>query len=705
MFYSHEILTSREGGVATVWLVATLGSKSNLKRVNRRAILDVDVPRTCQIIIKPEVPMALRLQSNLLYGVSRVYSQQCGYILSDAQIAHSNMRTLIKTMRTAELDPNAGKARRDQLILQDDPAFLPDLLLPGFDIDLSALDVSTDESSRHSSVLSRHSQRSSQSSNKDGDESVLGLVIPSSDTGGGGEIGGYMVSNDDPGSIERRTEVGGFLDDEDGFNLDPGFTVDEDGNLIITEDQRTSGTQAVTRTPFMRIGSDSAASGLFREAMDLNLDLGLPRIDDGNVELPNAEAFPEMVAQVPTTGKLLRSSSAELEEDSSSTSVDAPLRRKRRAPKALPYDSVPELRNADLTHWNDNYVRNMAHDIHIKMEHRAPKVSKQNAAFWVGGSGVGGVGSATRSSGLNNPLDMFAGDTLIEALTGVVASVAGRKRTRDEEGDRVPSSEERRVRMRDGGDDQLGRTNELAMNEGETLAVPGEDDIEIGREAQASLEDQSFPWNLTASAAVSRLGSVARGLDIPSSAGFTASGRGASSVMAGGSGQPGSLDRRASRITSASPLLGRGLERYSSLELPAHEDDDELLGGRDLLSSRATDNFELYGPAAGVSTQTAAESQWMRATLDHESKNFLEFLKADIERKMPSVTGEDLESTSMRVSRQSVVFEDLLPPSQHTKVVAAQALHHVLALATKGLISVQQDEDYGPVILRLPVEV
>ena len=47
-------------------LVATLGSKSNLKRVNRKAILDVNVPRTCQIIIKPEAPMALRLQSNLL---------------------------------------------------------------------------------------------------------------------------------------------------------------------------------------------------------------------------------------------------------------------------------------------------------------------------------------------------------------------------------------------------------------------------------------------------------------------------------------------------------------------------------------------------------------------------------------------------------------------------------------------------------------
>jgi meiotic recombination protein REC8 len=48
-------------------LVATLGSKSNLKKVSRKAILDVDVVKTCDTIIEPAVPMALRLSSNLLW--------------------------------------------------------------------------------------------------------------------------------------------------------------------------------------------------------------------------------------------------------------------------------------------------------------------------------------------------------------------------------------------------------------------------------------------------------------------------------------------------------------------------------------------------------------------------------------------------------------------------------------------------------------
>jgi hypothetical protein len=57
-------------------LVATLGSKSNLKKVSRKAILDVDVIKTCDTIIEPAAPMALRLSGNLLY----VVSIGCGHI-------------------------------------------------------------------------------------------------------------------------------------------------------------------------------------------------------------------------------------------------------------------------------------------------------------------------------------------------------------------------------------------------------------------------------------------------------------------------------------------------------------------------------------------------------------------------------------------------------------------------------------------------
>lgn len=55
--------------------------------------------------------MALRLQGNLLYGVSRVYSQQCAYVLNDAEKVQSNMKLFYRLITHNETDPEAGRAR------------------------------------------------------------------------------------------------------------------------------------------------------------------------------------------------------------------------------------------------------------------------------------------------------------------------------------------------------------------------------------------------------------------------------------------------------------------------------------------------------------------------------------------------------------------------------------------------------------------
>ena len=104
------VLTSRKHGIATVWLVATLGSKSSTKKITRKAILDVDVKKACNTILEPDAPMALRLQSNLLYGVSRVYGQQVGYVLSDTIHVEQNLRGLGK-MLTGSLDLEIVKVK------------------------------------------------------------------------------------------------------------------------------------------------------------------------------------------------------------------------------------------------------------------------------------------------------------------------------------------------------------------------------------------------------------------------------------------------------------------------------------------------------------------------------------------------------------------------------------------------------------------
>ncbi|KAL9639966.1 MAG: hypothetical protein Q9164_000595 [Protoblastenia rupestris] len=710
-------------------LVATLGSKSNLKKVNRKAILDVNVPKTCDIIIHPVAPMALRLQSNLLYGVSRVYSQQYGYILSDAQVAQSNIRALVKAIRTSELDPNAGKARPDQLMIQDDPAFLPDLAWPGLDTDLSAFDISTDSSSRWSRVLSPHSQRSSLSSQHDADGSMLGLIIPTSDTGGAGELGGFQLPSEHASSALRNERFERLLEDDgEALDIDPGFSIDAQGNFI---EEPIAGSD-VGPGP-LRLGSDSAASAHARreleegvrqghfnpDAMDFGFDM--PRLDDDGVILPDAEPFPTMAAVDARNISNVPLSSQAREEQESSESAEAPLRRRRPKQRVLPVDERQELRNADLASWKEDYLINMSEATLTRQNHQAPFIAKKNAAFFVMGAGIGGVGVGIGSSKLKSPLDMFAGEAMMEMLTGIKPS-AGMKRGRDTEGGEDTDSEARRVRLREGDGDQIGRGDDMMLPDDDTMMIPGSEAIEIGRHARPSLaDDPIYPWNTTASALASRHGSsVARAQagGFPSSiGGFPTSAAGPSTLPGIGLG---SFDRRASRITSASPLVGRGPERYSSLEIPAG-DEDELLGAPALVSDDQYqgfnddyDSFQIHGPAAGVGTQTAAESQWMKATLDREASNFLEFVKAEIAALPPRRPrferdiDDDEDELSLpveAVARPAVLFEDLLPPAQHSAIVAAQALHHVLALATKSLVDVKQDEPFGGIRLSLPMEI
>lgn len=240
-------------------------------------------------------------------------------------------------------------------------------------------------------------------------------------------------------------------------------------------------------------------------------------------------------------------------------------------------------------------------------------------------------------------------------------------------------------------------------------------DIEIGRRAPTPLiDDPTFPWNTTASAVASRHGSsIARGPGLGSVGGFPSSIGGAPSLQGA---PPGSFDRRGNRVTSASPLTGRGAPRYSSLEVPGGERDEQQAAGEPPSDDYQGfgddyDSFQLHGPGAGVATQTVAQTQWMKSTLDREAQNFLEFVKVELAAlPLPAArAGRDLDeeedeaaSTSAAPSRPVIEFEQLLPPGQHTTLVAAQALHHILALTTKGLMNVQQHVSFGPIRLDVP---
>ena len=146
--------------------------------------------------------------------------------------------------------------------------------MPALDIDLSALDFSTDESSRRSSLLSPHSQRTSVSSAQGSQQSLLSLVIPSSSIGGAGDLGGFIVPGEDRSSAQRSARMRSILgEDEGGFDLDPGFNFDEDGNIIVTGEEMPE-PASVARQSAARLGSDSAASALVRQELEEGMQAG-----------------------------------------------------------------------------------------------------------------------------------------------------------------------------------------------------------------------------------------------------------------------------------------------------------------------------------------------------------------------------------------------------------------------------------------------
>lgn len=96
MFYSTEILSLKSNSnIGVVWyafpalthprLAATLGPKSQARRLTRRDYGNVDLVEACKFLSLPPMPLSLRLQSNLMVGVVRVYGQKMGIVYTEVK--------------------------------------------------------------------------------------------------------------------------------------------------------------------------------------------------------------------------------------------------------------------------------------------------------------------------------------------------------------------------------------------------------------------------------------------------------------------------------------------------------------------------------------------------------------------------------------------------------------------------------------------
>jgi hypothetical protein len=128
---------------------------------------------------------------------------------------------------TADLKPSP-----EELIVPDDPSFIPELCLPGLDIDLiQHAMVSQSQVNLRSSLLSSNLSNSSQS--------ALGLdALPQLDIStpslGVGDIGGFALASGGVSSTQNTHQSlrRSLFDYEEGVLLQPDFEFDEEGNIV-----------------------------------------------------------------------------------------------------------------------------------------------------------------------------------------------------------------------------------------------------------------------------------------------------------------------------------------------------------------------------------------------------------------------------------------------------------------------------------------
>ncbi|KAF2404318.1 hypothetical protein EJ06DRAFT_578973 [Trichodelitschia bisporula] len=660
MFYSHEVLTSRK-------LVATLGQKSTLKKVTRKAILEVDVPKACETISKPEAPMALRLQSNLLYGVARVHAQQCDYVLSDARVAQNQIRISLSTLQTHDIDETPKKARPPQLLLEDDPSFLPDLLLDPLDDELTNLDTPMLANRVMSGTGSIHTWSSPTPGSR------LGLASSPSI----GDMGAFSYA----GSHSRAASVvhhhSDTLGGEDNYRLpDIDFEFDDEGNIReYPQGQSPHVTPRAPRGP--QLPSDASSRVRREHEEGRQLGANLMQGDQMDIDAPVEDGFnladtsplrPSEVYHPPgeEEGMVPSSPGSEYAE------AVAEVRRKPRTPKLIQLDTTVELRNRDLIKWNEDYLDRMAENRKRMVAMKAGRQAKINAEYWTLGVGINNIGSGIGLPKAHPLLAQFSGESLYALVTGDTVEITGQKRAHK---DNPAAEEDRRVRART-EEDQVGRGDDAMIDDG---PLRYDDEPELPREAESGgLGDVSsaLPWSVSA-----RGSSVAR-----APVGST------SRVISGGRGS-----RAGSRLPEVSPLMGHS--RPSGLDILPSGGRSSSVAGFDFggPGSIADDDFELYGPAAMVDTQTADQYAWQMARLDDQAREFLNFVETTLENKAAAAAADDGDQGQP----VSIEFEELLPPKDNSRVVAAQSLMHVLTLAMRHKLKAKQSEAFGPITLSL----
>lgn len=83
-------------------LAATLGPRSNHRKLTKRDVNNVNVVKSCRLISSPPEPLSLRLSSTLLVGLTRIYGEQCMIQFQEAQnVVHKHQKQAFETQSSS----------------------------------------------------------------------------------------------------------------------------------------------------------------------------------------------------------------------------------------------------------------------------------------------------------------------------------------------------------------------------------------------------------------------------------------------------------------------------------------------------------------------------------------------------------------------------------------------------------------------------
>ncbi|KAL7823393.1 hypothetical protein V8C26DRAFT_386385 [Trichoderma gracile] len=568
------------------------------------------------------------------------------------------MVTFFRIIQTSETDPRAGKTKRQNIMLEDDPGFDPLAALPNFDLlrwDKDLVLYPSQGSASNFSQMTPLGTASQGSSSPRHPPALINLQLPpSSQSAASGRIPSDFghLSPLFSKSIHLPDDMGEFQPfGEDEFPS-VGLDFDGEGNLIgLFDAEPELPPLPVAASPVVGLGLQPGPKqkrGIIMEEEENLLDFG----DDAQRVV---EAIQSVDGNIPMEAQQPAAETA----GGDAAQASARMARSRRPGLNTMLDTSISLSSSVMRNWSNMDRERLTSNHKQQRTATTPAQAKKNAMALLYEYGVAHVGAYHQKAGLVHPLATeFAGISLKARLQGqepeevepTEPTKRGRRRKSDEAFESEQDGGDRNTRPRTTEDVELGRGEDLNAHDDAHIMFDDNSMPEIGMEAAPPMEDRHsssmMPW--------SRPGSAVPGSSVRGSA-------------------------QKSKV-APSPLFNRG----SALgAIDRHSDPAEPLFGMDDFGSQDS-SFQMGGPVGPLDFDQGNDTQASTQGLDVTSQNFLGYVTEQAEK-----TG--VTHSRDPGNRRWIEFEELANPSTHTKAIAAQAFLHVLSLATKNVISVRQD--------------